>query len=142
MKNKRNVFSKYVALSSFLVSIFTLQAQQVKGPQLGVSPIEEVVAAMTLEEKASMVAGAGLNIPLATANLLGEEMKQIIPQPGSMASKTKSPIPLAAGTTIEIPRLGIPCVVFNDGPAGLRMMGGKYNCTAFPTRLFIGVDME
>lgn len=132
MKNKRNLFSKYVALLSFLASIFTLQAQQVKGPQLGVSPIEEVVAAMTLEEKASMVAGAGLNIPLATANLLGEEMKQIIPQPGSMASKTKSPIPLAAGTTIEIPRLGIPCVVFNDGPAGLRMMGGKYNCTAFP----------
>jgi beta-glucosidase len=59
-------------------------------------------------------------------------MKRLIPQPGSLASKTKNPVPPAVGTTIEIPRLGIPCVVVNVGPAGLLMLVGSYECTAFP----------
>ena len=101
-------------------------------PQLGKDPIRAVIKAMTLEEKASMVVGAGLNIPPGIANSLGANIRRMVPDTGSLASKTKSPVPAAAGTTIAIPRLGIPCVVVNDGPAGLRMLGGNYKTTAFP----------
>ena len=101
-------------------------------PQLGKDPIRAVIKAMTLEEKASMVVGAGLNIPPSIANSLGANVRRMVPDTGSLASKTKSPVPAAAGTTIAIPRLGIPCVVVNDGPAGLRMLGGNYKTTAFP----------
>ena len=101
-------------------------------PQFGISSVKEVIAAMTLEEKASLVVGGGLNVsPTISANF-GEGMQQMIAQPGSFASKTKNPIPQAAGNTIEIPRLGIPCMVVNDGPAGLRMLGGNFETTAFP----------
>jgi beta-glucosidase len=120
-----------------LVIVFNfqlLQAQQT--PQLGKASVKEVVKAMTLEEKASIIVGCGLNIPPGLVKMLGEDVKRMIPQPGSMASKTKNPVPPAAGYTLEIPRLGIPAMVVNDGPAGLRMMGAlggpSYKCTAFP----------
>jgi len=104
-------------------------------PQLGKSPVTEVISAMTPEEKAAMVVGAGLFIDPATAKMLGDDVKRMIPEPGSLASMTPNPVQPAAGRTIEIPRLGIPTMVVNDGPAGLRMlsMGEPYKCTAFPT---------
>ena len=101
-------------------------------PQLGKDPIPGIIKAMTLEEKASLLVGAGLNIPPAIVKSLGASFQRMIPDSGSLASKTKSPVPAAAGTTIAIPRLGIPCVVVNDGPAGLRLLGGNYKTTAFP----------
>jgi len=115
-----------------MIFVSSTALAQNKLPQLGKDPVSEVIKAMTLEEKASLVVGAGLNLPPETVKMLGEDMKRLIPQPGSLASKTKNPIPPAVGTTIEITRLGIPCVVVNDGPAGLRMLAGPYNCTAFP----------
>lgn len=129
IKNK----SYFSALFMFIGYALSIHAQQTnKLPQLGKSPVEAVIAAMTLEEKASMLTGAGLDIPPSAISMLGEDMKRMIPQAGTLAANTKSPISLAAGTTVAIPRLGIPCVVLNDGPAGLRMLGGKYQCTAFP----------
>ena len=141
MKNKKK-FSAYVSVFIvFMLNVVSINMQAgSRLPQLGTSPVKEVIAAMTLEEKASMLTGAGINIPpsagidlsQADAGMFGFDFKQIIPVPGTLAANTKSPIPLAAGTTVAIPRLGIPCVVVNDGPAGLRMMGGSYQCTAFP----------
>jgi len=119
-------------LLCLLILISSTTFAQNKLPQLGKDPIHEVIKAMTLEEKASLVVGAGLNIPPDVVKLLGAEMKRNIAQPGSLASNTKNPVQPAAGNTIEIPRLGIPCLVVNDGPAGLRMLGGNYKCTAFP----------
>jgi beta-glucosidase len=114
---------------------YTAQSQQIKElPQLGTAPIKEVIAAMTLEEKASLVVGGGLNIPMGMRK--NKMFAQMVAQPGTLAGKTINPVPSTAGNTVAIPRLGIPCVVVNDGPAGLRMMGGfggqKYECTAFP----------
>ena len=96
---------------------------------------------MTLEEKAGIVVGAGLNIDPAMVKMLGKDMQRLVPQPGSSAAKTKNPVRVAAGCTIEIPRLGIPSMVVNDGPAGLRMLGGSYKCTAFPVGTLPGVHM-
>jgi beta-glucosidase len=112
---------------------FPVQSQQTnKVPQLGKSSVKEVIAAMTLEEKASLVVGGGINIPVAMRK--NKAFLHMIPKPNTLASKTINPIPTTAGNTVEIPRLGIPCMVVNDGPAGLRMMSmeKKYACTAFP----------
>jgi len=108
--------------------------QSTKLPQLGKSSVKAVIAAMTLEEKASLVVGGGLNIPPAMRK--NKMFAGMVAQPGTLAANTVNPVPGTAGNTIAIPRLGIPCIVVNDGPAGLRMIGGfggqKYECTAFP----------
>jgi beta-glucosidase len=99
-----------------------------KLPQLGKDPVSRVVAAMTLEEKTSIVAGTGLRMPGLPANLI----------PGSNDAGVKDPVPGAAGSTFAIPRLGVPSIILADGPAGLRispMRDGEkdtYYCTAFP----------
>jgi beta-glucosidase len=97
-------------------------------PQLGKSPTREVVAAMTREEKVSLVTGTGMRRPGLPAD-----------RQGPAIGETREGVPGAAGTTYAIPRLGIPAVVVADGPAGLRiqpMRGGDtprtYYCTAFP----------
>lgn len=95
--------------------------------------IPKVLAAMTLEEKAYYVTGTGMKLP-------GEEdAADGTTTPGAPAvGETKRLVPGAAGTTYEIPRLGIPPMVMADGPAGLRISPTRendratYYCTAFP----------
>lgn len=113
--------------SIFLLASSSLLAQNKssnKLPQLGKSSIKEVVAAMTLEEKAKLVVGMGMKMPgAATGGAVGE---------------TQDKVPGAAGTTFSIPRLGVPSIVVADGPAGLRIQPKRdndaktYYCTAFP----------
>lgn len=95
-----------------------------KAPQLGEDSLEDVVAAMTLEEKAHLVIGTGMDgIECSDSAVVGE---------------TRSIVPGAAGTTYPIPRLGIPAIVLADGPAGLRINptregdSATYYCTHFP----------
>ena len=98
--------------------IFNLQAQ----PKLNKDNIDEVLKAMTLEEKALLVVGSGWGSMMA----------------GSMTAADEAMVPGAAGTTRAIPRLGIPQTVLADGPAGLRInpvRPGKnqtFYCTGFP----------
>lgn len=93
-------------------------------PQLGKDSIESVVKAMTLEEKATIVIGTGM------AGFTGDQ---------AVVGESNSIIPGAAGTTHEIPRLGIPAIVLADGPAGVRIAPKRensdrtYYATAFPT---------
>ncbi len=92
-------------------------------PQLGRASIDEVVEAMTLEEKAHLVVGTGM------AGFSGEN---------AVVGETRKLVPGAAGTTHPIERLGIPSVVLADGPAGLRINPTRegdsqtYYCTHFP----------
>ncbi len=92
-------------------------------PQLGTASIDEVIAAMTIEEKALMLIGAGMDPSQENTSFVGS---------------TEQKVPGAAGITRAIPRLGIPSIVLADGPAGLRIKpireGDKntYYCTAFP----------
>ena len=92
-------------------------------PQLGKASIDKVIAAMTLEEKAHLVIGTGMEGFSGEAPVIGE---------------TRNLVPGAAGTTYPIPRLGIPSIVLADGPAGLRINPTRegddqtYYCTHFP----------
>ncbi len=92
-------------------------------PQLGQAPVEDVVEAMTLEEKVHMVIGTGM------AEASGEQ---------AVIGRTQNAVPGAAGTSYPIERLGIPAVVLADGPAGLRIDPTRegdtatYYCTHFP----------
>lgn len=92
-------------------------------PQLGKASIDDVIAAMTLEEKAHLVVGTGMKGFSGDSAVIGA---------------TKTLVPGAAGTTYPIERLGIPAVVLADGPAGLRIDPTRegdtatYYCTHFP----------
>lgn len=89
----------------FIMSASILAAQ----PKLTADNIDEIVEAMTLEEKATLCVGGNPNL-----------------------------VPGAAGGTRAIERLGIPATVFADGPAGLRInptrdgVQDTFYCTGFP----------
>ena len=91
-------------------------------PKLRADNIDEVLKAMTLEEKATLIAGGGWGSMTA----------------GSMTASDIANVPGAAGSTQPIPRLGIPKTILADGPAGLRISPTRqgdsqtYYCTGFP----------
>jgi beta-glucosidase len=110
----------------------TLASAQQELPRLGKSPTKDVVAAMTREEKVSLVMGTGMRMPPGMTEMPSEMQ-------GPAVGQTQEGVPGAAGQTFAIPRLGIPAIVLADGPAGLRIQpvrGGDasktYYCTAFP----------
>ena len=82
-------------------------------PQLGKAPIDQIVKAMTLEEKAHLLVG-----------VKSAEGMDIIAN--------------GAGTTYAIPRLGITHTIMMDGATGVRMDtlvrgdGKAYYSTGFP----------
>ncbi|HXK09332.1 MAG TPA: glycoside hydrolase family 3 N-terminal domain-containing protein [Vicinamibacteria bacterium] len=107
-------------------------------PQLGTSPTRDVVAAMTREEKVSLVVGAGMRRPGLPAE-----------RQGPVVGETKAGVPGAAGTTVAISRLGIPSIVLADGPAGLRIQPKRegepsrtYYCTAFPIETLLASSWD
>ena len=91
-------------------------------PQLRADNIDEVIKAMTLEEKAKLLVGGANNFFSANAVVGGEA----------------DLVAGAAGTSPAIPRLGIPATVLTDGPAGVRIDPTRkgtdktYYATAFP----------
>ena len=109
---------KIFAIGALLLGSVAMFAQ----PQLTKDNIDEVVAAMTLEEKATLLVGSGWGSMTA----------------GSMTASATALVPGAAGTTRSIERLGIPSTVLADGPAGLRISPTRdndpntYFCTGFP----------
>ncbi|MDE6270593.1 MAG: glycoside hydrolase family 3 protein, partial [Muribaculaceae bacterium] len=95
-----------------------------KTPKLGKDSIDDVLAAMTLEEKAHLIVGTG--------------MAGFNDGDSAVVGETRNIVPGAAGTTYPIERLGIPAIVLADGPAGLRINptregdSATYYCTHFP----------
>jgi len=99
----------------------TVLAQHADSPTLQSNNIDEVLKAMTTEEKCSLlVGGAGI-------------------QPD---------VPNVAGYTHAIPRLGIPHTVLSDGPAGLHISPTRegsnqtFYCTGFPTGTLIASSWD
>ncbi len=113
-------------------------------PQLGKASVKEVIAAMTLEEKAKLLVGAGRGFgppppPAAAAQGAAKPATPVAAPAGPMIGQTDQKVPGAAGVTYAIPRLGIPAIVVSDGPAGVRISpirkgdsSKTYYATAFP----------
>ncbi len=96
-------------------------------PQLGKASVEEVLRALTLEEKARLVVGTGADFGNNTPKA-----------EGPMVGRSLSRVAGAAGNTYAVPRLGIPSLVLVDGPAGIRIdsvragSAQRFYATAFP----------
>ena len=108
-------------IKTLLASIIlatTLPSEEVV-PRLREDNIPEVVAALTVEEKCTLIIGGRA----ASFNGIGH---------------TNTGVPGAAGVINGIPRLGIPTVVLADGPAGLRIAPVRegdertFYCTGYP----------
>ncbi|SDR01628.1 glycoside hydrolase family 3 N-terminal domain-containing protein [Flagellimonas zhangzhouensis] len=84
--------------------------------------VEEWLSQMTLEEKASIVVGNGMNMPGGDAPI----------------GQSKDKVEGAAGSTFAVKHLGIPSLTLADGPAGLRISPTRegtdetFYATAFP----------
>ncbi|MCD8093068.1 MAG: glycoside hydrolase family 3 C-terminal domain-containing protein [Bacteroides sp.] len=110
-------------LFSIALAATTLVACGPSAPQLGKASLDDVIGAMTLEEKGHLIVGTGM------AGFSGDS---------AVIGETRKLVPGAAGTTYPIERLGIPAVVLADGPAGLRINptrdgdSATYYCTHFP----------
>jgi beta-glucosidase len=114
--------ARFYFIGTILLPIILLT--QTSGPSLSV---DELVAQMTLEEKAHLVVGVEMRFPGAPS------------AEGAAVGRTEVKVPGAAGTTFAIPRFNIPSLVLADGPAGLRIAPIRnndstktYYATAFP----------
>ena len=116
------------ALFLFCLLMFSLASGADTLPQLGKSPLQEVIDAMTVEEKIRLLTGTGE---------VTEELRMAV-------GYTENIVPGAAGTTYPVDRLGIPAIVMADGPSGLRIdirrddSDKYYYCTAFPVPTLLG----
>lgn len=106
-----------------LIVIILALFSYAKAQQLMPNNIKEVVKSLSVEEKANIVVGAGMNIPGL----------------GPTVGAVKEKVPGAAGTTIPNTRIALPTIVLADGPAGVRIDPKRnetpnktYYATAFP----------
>ena len=114
--NTKRILTTAIAATT---CVMTMNAQ----PKLSPTNIDEVIAAMTLEEKAQLLVGGG------NSGFVGS---------GAMMGKQEKLVAGAAGTTVGIPRLGIPETCVADGPAGVHIDTKRkndpndYSATGFP----------
>lgn len=102
---------------------------------------DEIVASMTLEQKARLVIGTGMvfELPEGVEAPFEDPLKAYADTNyAKMVKKIREVLPGAAGFTAEFPELGITSQVLADGPAGLRISPKRkgtddtFYCTAFP----------
>ena len=107
-----------LGLTAFITAT-TMSAQ----PKLRADNIDEVLKAMTLEEKAQLLVGGGNDSFTGSGAMLGHQKRLVAG---------------AAGVTVAIERLGIPATVLSDGPAGVHIDAKRendphsYAATGFP----------
>ncbi len=103
------------------VAALSLALAAAAQPQLTKDNIEDIIKAMTVQEKATLLVG-------------GARAAIVNGVPTGVAAE----VPGAAGNTRPIERLGIPGTVLADGPAGLRIQPTRqgtdqtFYCTGFP----------
>ncbi|MBV9961332.1 MAG: glycoside hydrolase family 3 C-terminal domain-containing protein, partial [Parafilimonas sp.] len=127
---------KITTIIFILAFIVHVKTSAQTAPQLGKNSVKEIVAAMTLEEKAKFVVGNGFSMPGSKKDT-------------TFIGSTKDKVAGAAGTTFPIPRLGIPSMVVSDGPAGLRIDSVRnndhsktYYATAWPVATLLASSWD
>ena len=111
---------KYLNILMFSLLPFSIYAQSI---QLDKGNIDEIIKAMTLEEKVSLIVGRHDSYTPTGETMIGSQEKIV---------------PGAAGTTNDITRLGVTPTVLTDGPAGVRINekrpndNATYYATGFP----------
>ncbi len=154
MKNPSKSTARNLLTGMALILSVSLMAQS--APQLSASNVKKVIAAMTLEEKAALVVGTGMNFQMPPpggeggpggpggqnrpgrqggqdrpggppSDAGGPPSAPAAPQSGPTIGSTEVLVNGAAGTTFGIPRLGITRSVVADGPAGLRISPTRPN---------------
>ena len=122
----------FILMTVLGTTVLGVHAQQLK---LNADNVEEVLQAMTIEEKAQLLIGVDGGMFKALERMLGGETSD---QQVNMVGQSQTSVPGAAGATRAIPRLGIPATVLTDGPAGVRINPTRegdsqtYSCTGFP----------
>ena len=97
-----------------VLSLCMAGAASAQAPQLNAHNIDQVLQAMTLEEKAQMLVGGGNDGFVGSGSMLGHQKKLVAG---------------AAGITVAIPPLGIPATVVCDGPAGVHIDAHRQGTT-------------
>lgn len=104
---------------SCLLSLFGAgQASAQTSLTLNADNIEQIINALTLDEKSKLLVGAGL----------GSTIDGVIGFPLPFIGTSR--VPGAAGATQPVKRLGIPDIILCDGPAGVRIK--DYKTTSVP----------
>ena len=137
---------KAIYIVAVLTTCLTASAQ----PKLTADNIKEVVAAMTLEEKATLVVGTqrGGVYPPPPAPGMPVRPNDDPMNNAAVTAFSEGRVRGAAGDVLAIPRLGIPTMVLADGPAGLRIDPKRpndektYYCTAFPTASLLAATWD
>ena len=93
------ILKRTLLTSALIVFSLLVFAQEV--PKLGKNSVNEVIKAMTLEEKATLVVGTGFYMPGIS----------IPGMPTTEPGEGQKRVPGASGAVYAIPRLGIPAVV-------------------------------
>ena len=112
---------KYYLIS--MLAIVAFLAGCTSAEQKNVINQDDIIARLSLEDKAHFVIGTGM------VGFDGAD---------AVIGATRSLVPGAAGTTYPLDSLGIPAIVLADGPAGLRIEATRegdsatYYCTHFP----------
>src|SRR5450631_3544887 len=100
----KRFFISSILLGSLLISG---NSQTGNVPKLGKDPVKKVIAAMTLEEKASFVVGTGMRMPGGPppSGTPGANAPANANAPsGPVVGRTQSLVEGAAGTSFGIPR--------------------------------------
>src|SRR6185437_3134685 len=134
MKTKHKLMVTTALIAVFGCFQLAVHAQDKKPlPKLGTSSVKQVVAAMTLQDKAKLVVGMGFRMPGMPPPKKNEKPQSTdiggfkLPPSDPDAYNVPEKVPGAAGRTHAIPRLGIPSITVSDGPAGLRIQPKRPN---------------
>ena len=125
---------KIILSCVLLANVGLMSLGEERLPKFGVDPVEDVIKAMTLEEKVNFVVGTRRGTNYGPGGTPGMPVREFIPNdnstsiddvpeavPGAVTAFSRGRVKGAAGETYAVSRLGVPIFMFADGPAGRRI---------------------